>query len=316
MTAAVQPINPSLPLPPPEVKRVTWGHRVVTWIKAKWNAFCEAISAFFERISKFFNAEGSCKRSVGGNRVAVLNESQPVPEHPPVYSGFFNLGAHTCYINSAIQALFWDEIFLERARRNVDPLIKAIFHFIEQPTSKEAAIDLRSQVNGACRFGTNELERQQDAADVVDTIFQKLGFGATVPLMNAEIFDWVLPELIEGNPEIVMLRFATQDDTGAKRKVLIGLPEDGKVIIEKTIYKIIGAIRHVGELSSSGHYVACSLRGGQWWKCDDEVVTPIAYTDLRETAGVEALPSAYDSALFENLRDFPSEINVALILSR
>ena len=48
----------------------------------------------------------------------------------------------------------------------------------------------------------------------------------------------------------------------------------------ETRFDIIGIINHKGDSIERGHYISEIKMAGQWWKCNDEIISPISFNQL------------------------------------
>lgn len=46
------------------------------------------------------------------------------------------------------------------------------------------------------------------------------------------------------------------------------------------VYRLVGVVVHFGESMYGGHYVCFSLRAGVWYKCNDQIVTPVSHSEV------------------------------------
>jgi ubiquitin C-terminal hydrolase len=90
--------------------------------------------------------------------------------------------------------------------------------------------------------------------------------------LQAEAF-----ELIAPLPEFLVVhlaRFGQDGALGGTGKLTTRIdPTAGLTLPDGTVYDLVGFIVHRGNTAKAGHYIACSLVGGQWWEINDSSVT-------------------------------------------
>ena len=64
------------------------------------------------------------------------------------------------------------------------------------------------------------------------------------------------------------------------RKLDVDVTVQDVIYINDNLYQLKSAICHIGVNLGVGHYIAFTNINGEWFKCDDNVLTNCKYTDV------------------------------------
>lgn len=235
------------------------------------------------------------------------NENQPSnPSKNDVAiipAGLDNLGA-SCYANSLTQLLAQIpniEIYLRNAKlENYANLIQEL---------KENTTQGNVILNDKCDIAMREIgynERQADPKELFSTIINKVGknkiqeiiiktkrIDDAQPLISSIIeiritsanmkksVSELFSELFENNKityetsQYVWIALNTGDNN-----TNIQTDVNEKLNIGKILYELIGAIIHIGDSQSMGHYISVKQINNKWYKINDKAVEKIANINM------------------------------------
>jgi ubiquitin C-terminal hydrolase len=297
--------------------------RGIVWLKERWDAFFRGLSEIFNQFINLLKGKSSLE-------VAVEREMQPLPfcaqlpkQTPP--RPFLNIG-NSCYLNSAVQLLLGSDLLVQKLESiKQDNLIDSLIEFIKTPDENSASFFRFHIKNKFKVFKKEPITTQQDATDVLIPLIDRLGVSHQTYSVFSNSFETEQFENFQ-KPQILTLQINREDESGAKRKASMRSPQE-VFNFYGTSYKLIGVMRHKGASLSSGHYVAYSLRGTSWFRCDDKEITEAkkgALEEVTEEFPIQEGPvkESYESGadfeeLLKNLSNVKDpEINTLFLLQR